>query len=58
MNLRQWNLAIADYTKALEIHPRLIMCYQSRAIAYEELGDKTKAAADRKKFVEMGGTPQ
>ena len=58
MNLKQWKLAIADYTKALEIHPKLLMCYQSRAIAYDELGDKTNAAADRRKFVELGGTPQ
>jgi len=58
MHLDMWDCAVADYTTVLELHPKLIMCYQSRAIAYEELGDKAKAAADRRKFVEIGGTHQ
>lgn len=58
MYLKEYQKAIADYTKAIELHPKMAGVYQSRAIAYEAIGEMAKAAADRKKYAELSSNPQ
>ena len=38
--------AIADYTKAIELHPKHMLAYNGRGTAYERKGDKARAVAD------------
>lgn len=43
---KQFNKAIAEYTKALEREPDLPVALSSRALTYERKGDKTSAIRD------------
>ena len=47
------NRAIADYSKAIQLNPDFILAYQNRAKAYERMGAKVKAKADRDKAAEL-----
>jgi len=49
----KWNEAVAEYTKAIEIAPKLAEAYNNRASAYTENGDYAKAIADCNKVIEM-----
>ncbi len=49
--------AMADYTKAIEIDPRLEIAYGNRAWLHDKLGNKEAAAADYRKAAELGYTP-
>jgi tetratricopeptide (TPR) repeat protein len=44
---RDYARAIADYSEVIRLNPRFANAYANRALAYEELGDQARAAADR-----------
>ena len=44
--LGQWDMAIADYSKAIEINPKYTDAYNNRGVAYYNLGQWDKAIAD------------
>ena len=46
--------AIADYTKAIELNPKLATAYYNRGISKENLGDLNGPCADWKKAAELG----
>lgn len=46
--------AIADYTKAIEIDPRLAPAYNNRGNARRDIGDVNGAIADCSKAIEIG----
>ena len=47
--------AIAQYTRHLEIHPNNSPAYNNRGICYSSLGQKEKALADYQRAVELDG---
>ncbi len=49
----QYDLAISDYTKALDINPRLALAFYSRAIAYGKKGQFDQAISDYTKALEI-----
>jgi protein O-mannosyl-transferase len=49
MALQRYNDALADFNRTIALKPKFGRAYQSRANAYEALGDTVKAAADRQK---------
>ena len=52
---RQYDEAISDYTKAIEINPRYVDAYDNRGFIYMvRLEDKKKACADWKRACELG----
>jgi tetratricopeptide (TPR) repeat protein len=50
---KKWSEAIVEYTKSIEISPKLIQAYSNRATAYTENGQYEKAIADCTKAIEM-----
>ena len=46
--------AVADYTEAIRLNPRLAMAYYNRGISYAKKGDQAKAEADFAKARELG----
>lgn len=52
--LKDLNGAIADYTKAIEIHPQYFDAIMNRSIAREILGDIKGACSDAKKIASLG----
>jgi tetratricopeptide (TPR) repeat protein len=46
--------AIADYTEAIRLEPKLAPVYQERAEVYRALGETNKAARDERKAQELG----
>jgi tetratricopeptide (TPR) repeat protein len=53
LKLRQWEKAIADQTKALELKPDHVWSWYQRAFAYRHLSQLEKALADATKAVEL-----
>jgi tetratricopeptide (TPR) repeat protein len=49
----QYDPAIADYTKAIELNPTDAVVYNNRGIAYRAKGDNDSAIADYSKVVEL-----
>ncbi len=47
----EYDLAIADFTKAIEIDPDYAYSYFNRALAFEEQGKKLEAINDYRKFL-------
>jgi tetratricopeptide (TPR) repeat protein len=52
-----WDTAIACFTEAIRINPDYAKAYYNRGVAYEELGEKAKAATDFAKAKELGEDP-
>ena len=52
--LKDYQGAIADYTKAIELNPDYAQAYNKRGFAYLMLGPKSKAQADFKRAIELG----
>jgi lipoprotein NlpI len=52
-DLKQWEEAIADYSKAIEIDPKYTHAYNNRAFAYAAINDADHAAADASKAIEL-----
>ncbi len=50
----EYELAIAAFTKALEVDPRLMVGYYNRGVAYFELGRSGLAVADFTRAMELG----
>jgi tetratricopeptide (TPR) repeat protein len=50
---QQWESALADYTKAIEIAPDYAPAYRDRGLAKAELGDKKAAMADLRKATQL-----
>jgi len=49
-----YDKAIADYNKAIEIDPKYAQAYYNYGFAYNKLGEFSKADADIKKAKELG----
>ncbi len=52
-NHGQWDKAIEDYTKGIEINPKYTAAYTYRGVAYGNLGQWDKAIADYSKAIEI-----
>jgi Flp pilus assembly protein TadD len=50
---RQFNLALPDYARAVEIFPGYTDAYKNRGLLFAEIGDWNKALADADKTVEL-----
>ncbi len=48
-----YDAAIADFTKVLELNPKAVQIYHLRGAAYQKKGDHDKAIADHTKTVEL-----
>jgi tetratricopeptide (TPR) repeat protein len=48
-----YDKAIADYTKAIEINPQYASAYENRGLAWADKGDYDKAIADYTKAIEI-----
>ena len=53
MNLKDYNGAIADYTKAIELNPNYALAYYNRGISKKDLEDNYGAIADYNKAIEL-----
>jgi tetratricopeptide (TPR) repeat protein len=49
----QYNQAISDFTKALEIIPRFAAAYNNRGLAYSDKGQYDQAISDFTKALEI-----
>ena len=58
LNKGQYDLAIADLSKAIELDPSLAEAYGNRAWAYKKQGKKAEAIADFEKFITLTDNPQ
>ena len=54
---KEYDQAIADYTKALEIDPKYVGAYNDRGLAYTSKGDYERAIADVTRAVELTAEP-
>jgi len=52
----QYDQAISDYTKAIEIKPTFAEAYNNRGLAYEKKGKYTQAISDYTKAIEINST--
>jgi tetratricopeptide (TPR) repeat protein len=49
----EFEAAVADYTKAIEIEPDYSDAYNNRGLTYSDRGDKDRAIADYTKAIEL-----
>lgn len=54
-DVRDYEAAIKDFTKAIELEPKNPLYYASRASAYCSLGKKDLAKADEQMYQKLGG---
>ena len=54
---REIEKAIAQYDQAIQLDPNHAQAYNNRSLAYQELGDKEKAATDSARAKELGYKP-
>lgn len=52
-NKREYDKAIADYNRAIELNPRYYQAYYNRGIAYRNQGEYDKAIADYTKAIDL-----
>jgi tetratricopeptide (TPR) repeat protein len=45
--------AIADYTKAIELDPKIAAAYNNRGIAFKQKGLNSKAVADFQAYLQL-----
>ncbi len=50
---RQFNRAIADYTRAMELRANYAKAYGNRGVTYEKMGQRKKAIADYRQAVRI-----
>ena len=53
LNLKQWDKALADFTKAIELDPKDAAAWDYRGVVYYELKQWDKAIADYTKTIEL-----
>jgi tetratricopeptide (TPR) repeat protein len=53
----QWDLAIADLNKAIELDPKLAVAYNNRGWAYNGKGQRDLAIADFKMCINLSQDP-
>ncbi len=58
LKANDFNAAIADFTKALELNPKLVEAYLNRGFAKRSIGDAEGAKADFTKSIEVDPTPK
>ena len=56
-NKKGYQQAIYLFTKAIESSPEYAVVFDLRALTYDQIGDKVRAAADRAKYRELVGKP-
>ena len=54
----EYDQAIEDWTKAIQLGPSFAHAYSMRAKTYQVLGDQAKAEADFAKAKELGYEPE
>jgi regulator of sirC expression with transglutaminase-like and TPR domain len=52
-NKNKWDLAIADYSRAIDLDPNNAILYADRAMAYKGKDKKVEAIADFEKFISL-----
>jgi len=50
---KDYNKAIKEYTKAIELNPKSAIYYNNRGVSYDDLGKYTTAIADYTKAIEL-----
>jgi tetratricopeptide (TPR) repeat protein len=53
MGLGQWDKALADFSRAIELNPKVPMAWNNRASAHFSLGQWEKALADSSRAIEL-----
>jgi tetratricopeptide (TPR) repeat protein len=53
----EYDTAIFDFNKAIELGPKLAKAYFNRAYAYNRKGDKAQARADLDKCIQISTDP-
>jgi regulator of sirC expression with transglutaminase-like and TPR domain len=53
----EWDLALADYSRAIELDPENELVYADRAMVYLKKGDKAAAIADLEMLVAISDNP-
>ena len=53
VNQKKWELALADFNKAIAINPDFSQFYYNRGIIYYQLGDKQKAIENFKQSAQL-----
>ena len=53
MRKGEYEKALADFNEAIRLDPKYVLGYKNRAVLYERMGDKDRAAADRDKVKEL-----
>ena len=51
--LDQWNDAVLDYSRGIELAPQNHTAYHNRGIAYEQLGNREAALSDFRTFLRL-----
>ena len=51
--MKQYQNAIADYSEAIRLKPKVALAYSNRANSYDSLGKTTEAKLDRAKAEEL-----
>jgi tetratricopeptide (TPR) repeat protein len=54
---KEYDRAIADYTRAIELDPKNLSAYNDRGVAYTSKGDYERAIADVTRAVELAPKP-
>jgi tetratricopeptide (TPR) repeat protein len=53
--LHEYELAIQDFNRAIELNPEYERAYNNRGLAYQALGKTAEAQADFEKYNELTG---
>jgi len=56
-NKYEYDISIADFTKAIELDPTLAKAYFNRGLAYDRIGEIELARADLIKCIEISTDP-
>ena len=58
INLGEYEKAVADFTRAIELNPNFAEAYNYRGFAYMKLNKKAQADADAAKAENLGYIPK